>query len=275
KGDAKTTYTTDFEKIPCPLQYGGAPRKRTEEVNDPEQGPLERRSPGRPDRRSLTTGATTAAGRRAADFPLFGVRQLRQFELSPCPMRIFDHATLRYLAVNDAALKLYGYTRSEFLRLTAFDTRHPGEHTSLRDAVAERTGYLTHWGARRQVKRSGEIFLADIVTQDVRFEGRVARLTLTIDISERVRMQELLQEREQLFAALVVHSPDIIARLDRGFRHLYVSPAITAATGRPSEEFIGKTIAEVGMPDGLVTRWKEALNRAFATGSEQSLECTY
>jgi PAS domain S-box-containing protein len=88
-------------------------------------------------------------------------------------------------------------------------------------------------------------------------------------------MQELLRQREQLFTALVVHSPDIISRLDRGFRHLYVSPAITVATGRPTEDFIGKTIAEVGMPDGLVTRWKEVLNRAFATGSEQSLECTY
>ena len=86
-------------------------------------------------------------------------------------------------------------------------------------AVAERTGYLTHRAARRQVKRSGEVFLADIVTQDVRFEGRAARLSLTIDISERVRMQELVRQREQLFAALVDHSPDIISRLDRGLRH--------------------------------------------------------
>ena len=190
-------------------------------------------------------------------------------------MRIFDHSTLRYLAVNDAALRLYGYTRSEFLRLTAFDTRHPGEHTSLRDAVAERTGYLTHWGARRQVKRSGEIFLADIVTQDVRFEGRVARLALTIDISERVRMQELLREREQLFAALVVHSPDVISRLDRNFRHLYVSPAITAATGRSPADFIGRTISEVGMAPALVARWKAVLEEAFTTGTERSIECAH
>jgi len=190
-------------------------------------------------------------------------------------MRIFDHATLHYLAVNDAALKLYGYTRTEFLELTAKETRHPGEHSSLLAAVAERTGDLTHWAARKQVKRSGEVFLADVVSQDVRFEGRAARLCLTIDISEQARMQELLREREQMFAALVVHSPDIIARLDRGFRHLYVSPAVTGATGRPPEDFIGKTIAEVGMPDGLMTRWKEVANRAFATGSEQSIECTY
>ena len=244
-------------------------------MNDPEQRSLERRTPGRLDRRSLATGAGTASGRRAADFPLFGVRQLRQFELSPCPMRIFDHATLRYLAVNDAALELYGYTRAEFLKLTVQETRHPQEHDQVLAGVAAGTGYLTHWGARRQVKRSGEIFLADIVTQDVRFEGRAARLSLVIDISERVRMQELVRSREQLFAALVVHSPDVISRLDRSFRHLYVSPAITAATGRPPEDFIGRTISEVGLAPALVARWQAALEEAFTTGSERSIECTY
>ena len=81
----------------------GTDTERPTAVNDPEERSLERRSPGRPDRRSLAIGAAPASGRRAADYPLFGVRQLRQFELSPCPMCIFDHATLRYLAVNAAA----------------------------------------------------------------------------------------------------------------------------------------------------------------------------
>src|SRR5262245_60438423 len=104
----------------------GAHSERTTGVTDPDHGSLERRAPGRPDRRS-TTGNAAATGRRAADYPLFGVRQLRQFELSPSPMRIFDHATLRYLAVNDAALELYGYARAEFLDLTVRDTLHPDD----------------------------------------------------------------------------------------------------------------------------------------------------
>src|SRR5262245_48258796 len=102
----------------------GAHPKRATDVNDPDHRSLERRTPGRPDRRSLAPGNAPASGRRAADYPLFGVRQLRQLDLSPCPMRIFDHATLRYVAVNDAALALYGYSRAEFLKLTVRETRH-------------------------------------------------------------------------------------------------------------------------------------------------------
>jgi hypothetical protein len=52
-------------------------------------------------------------------------------------MRIFDHATLRYLAVNDAALNLYGYTRAEFLKITIRDTRHLDDYSTLAGAISE------------------------------------------------------------------------------------------------------------------------------------------
>lgn len=58
-------------------------------------------------------------------FLTLGVREEQEFERSPYPIRIFDRESLQYLVVNDAALKLYGYTREEFLKLTLFDTRHP------------------------------------------------------------------------------------------------------------------------------------------------------
>jgi PAS domain S-box-containing protein len=211
----------------------------------------------------------------SAGLPVFGERQLRDFEASPCPMRIFDHETLRYLAVNDAALEFYGYTREEFLTLTVKDTRHRAEHASLFATLAQRTGYLMHWGLRRHVTKSGAIKAAEIVTQDILFNGRNARLSLTIDLTARARMHELLRRREQEFGVLVGHAPDIISRLDRGFRHLYVNPAITAATGRSPGDFIGKSIAEVGMPPDLVAQWEAALTEAFATGRERSLECMF
>jgi PAS domain S-box-containing protein len=91
----------------------------------------------------------------------------------------------------------------------------------------------------------------------------------------RRKAADLLRQREQEFTALAAHAPDIVARIDRGFRHLYVNPAIAAATGRPPEEFIGKTIAEVGIPPDLVARWDAGLKEAFATGREQILECEF
>jgi PAS domain S-box-containing protein len=47
------------------------------------------------------------------------------FELNPNPMWIFDEATLRFMAVNEAAVKLYGWSRKEFLRMTIKEVRPP------------------------------------------------------------------------------------------------------------------------------------------------------
>jgi PAS domain S-box-containing protein len=224
------------------------------------------------------------AGRRAdsntgsgnpAGFPIFGAEAQRAFEGSASPMRIFDLETLQYLAVNAAAVKFYGYTREEFLNLTVRDTRHPDEHPELPAAIAEQTGYLRHRPPRRQVKKSGEVVVVERITQDILFNGRKARLSLTLDISARLHMQELLWQRQQEFETLTENSPDIICRIDRSYRHLYVNPAITAATGRSPDKFIGKTVGEIGLTPELTARWYSVLNEAFTTESEKSLECAF
>src|ERR1700756_4566858 len=45
------------------------------------------------------------------------------FETNPSPMWVFDVQTLRILAVNQAAVTHYGYSREEFLQLTIVDLR--------------------------------------------------------------------------------------------------------------------------------------------------------
>src|SRR5262245_45191503 len=80
---------------------------------------------------------------------VFGERDHRRFEESRWPIRIFDLETLKYLAVNDAALKLYGYTRQEFLALTPLDTRHPSALESVVENLSERVSFLRYLGSRR------------------------------------------------------------------------------------------------------------------------------
>lgn len=78
-----------------------------------------------------------------------------------------------------------------------------------------------------------------------------------------------LQRSQQAFKSLADHSPDVIARLDRELRHLYLSPSALVFARGPVERFIGKTAAEAGMPPALCARWDPMLRRAFATGEEQ------
>ncbi|MBW4496956.1 MAG: PAS domain S-box protein [Oscillatoria princeps RMCB-10] len=92
------------------------------------------------------------------------------------------------------------------------------------------------------------------------------------DITERKRAEEEIYRCEQEFRALVENSPDIIARIDKQLRHLYVNPAIERATGMLPAAFIGKSNAELGFTKEICRVWEDKLRQIFATGQEGWVE---
>ncbi len=121
--------------------------------------------------------------------------------------------------------------------------------------------------------------------EDFLVKGQLERRALQRAVRhavERKALREALVEEEaesriaaRLFRTLVENLPDIIARFDRGLRHLYVSPSIESLTGRLPEEFLGRTNRELGMPADLVEKWDAAAIRVLATGEPERLEFAY
>lgn len=115
------------------------------------------------------------------------------FEDNPAPMWVFDVETLRFLAVNAAAEGLYGYSRDEFLGMTLREIRPPEDEAALQaDVHVPRTGVRSS-GPWRHRTKDGRTLFVEIVTHDVAFEGRAARLVLVGDVTERVRAEEKLR----------------------------------------------------------------------------------
>ncbi len=81
--------------------------------------------------------------------------------------------------------------------------------------------------------------------------------------------------REREYKTLAENLPDVIARFDRGFRHLYVNPAVERMTGRLPAEFVGKTTRELGMPEDLCATVEVSFRRVFETGQEQAVEFSF
>src|SRR3954471_16487140 len=67
------------------------------------------------------------------------------FEQHPQPMFVCDRETSRFLTVNEAAIRLYGFSREEFLRLTLLDIRPPEFISRFKESFAA-TDALTHFG---------------------------------------------------------------------------------------------------------------------------------
>jgi two-component system sensor histidine kinase UhpB len=114
------------------------------------------------------------------------------FEHSPLPMWVVDAQTLRFLGVNDAAMRLYGYSRDEFLAMTAEDVRLPRDREDFRDFLSRESGAVIR-SVFRHVKKSGELIDVEGVGHLVTWRGRAARLVLLNDITERKRTQGALE----------------------------------------------------------------------------------
>ncbi|MFN2563687.1 MAG: PAS domain S-box protein [Gemmatimonadaceae bacterium] len=132
------------------------------------------------------------------------------FERHPLAMLVWEAETKRFLAVNDAAVAQYGYTRKELLGLTIWDIRPPEEVPNVR-AIIERLPPGRHvFPGLRHRKKDGTVFIVDVVAHDVTWDGRPARLLLAADATERARAETALRESEDRYRLVVRASNDIV-----------------------------------------------------------------
>ena len=129
------------------------------------------------------------------------------FDLNPLPMWVFELDSLKFLSVNEAAIKSYGYTRDEFLNMTIMDIRPKEEIPNLMDSlkVIRETGSYNS-GVFKHQKKSGEIIEVEIQANRIDFNGRPSELILSNDITERRIYQEKilksLKEKETLLSEI-------------------------------------------------------------------------
>ena len=112
------------------------------------------------------------------------------FESNPQPMRVFDSETLEFLAVNQAAMRHYGYSIEEFLRMTLKDLRRAEDISALLEDGHQPTVTLHRDMPWRHRRRNGTIITVEITPHPVEFEGRNACLVLASDITERKKLEE-------------------------------------------------------------------------------------
>lgn len=84
--------------------------------------------------------------------------------------------------------------------------------------------------------------------------------------------QEEIKKSEIKFRTLTENIPDIIARFDKDFKHIYINPAIEKFTGINKEFFLGKTNEDLEMPEDSVAIWNENMKHVFQTGRQHIFE---
>jgi len=122
------------------------------------------------------------------------------FESNPEAMFVYDPGTLRFLAVNEAAVARYGWTREEFLRMTLPDIRPPSEIPRLEAALAAQDRGAATVSDTKHRKKDGSLIDVEVLSDWIEFEGRRARLVLAKDVTERLRLEEQLRQSQKMEA---------------------------------------------------------------------------
>lgn len=102
------------------------------------------------------------------------------------PMWIYDRDSLRFLAVNDAAVRQYGYSRRQFLEMTILDIR-PLEDISklLRHTLNLGVPHANSQGKWRHCRKGGCVFEVEVTSWQLMFEGRAAEMVLAVPVPLR------------------------------------------------------------------------------------------
>jgi PAS domain S-box-containing protein len=133
------------------------------------------------------------------------------FEKVPHPRFVCDAKTLRILAVNEAAIRCYGHSRDEFLRMKVTDLSAPECRSDFKKecqrlsspqpvSVTRRSSIFRHR------KKDGRLIDVEVDAAPTALRGRRIFLLLTQDVTERRRADQRLRAHEATTRALAESS---------------------------------------------------------------------
>jgi PAS domain S-box-containing protein len=119
------------------------------------------------------------------------------FDANHHPMWVYDVSTRFFLAVNAAAVELYGYSEEEFLNMRLEDIGADARATEDRATIVDGrplgvVGPYVNW------TKAGERIQVVVSSGPIEFSGREARFVVAEDVTERQRVQRLLDRSQRL-----------------------------------------------------------------------------
>ena len=166
-------------------------------------------------------------------------RYRRLFELNPFPTWVYDKATLQFVAVNDAMVASYGYSREELLGMDLTHIRDAADNARLFEVMAtwgDKSGNAGVWRHRR---KDGSTLWMDITTHNIQLDGRDCRMVIAHDITGQRESQGRLLMLERAVESSV-NGIVICDTLSADMPIVYVNPAFEQITGYSSSEAVGR-----------------------------------
>jgi diguanylate cyclase (GGDEF)-like protein/PAS domain S-box-containing protein len=127
------------------------------------------------------------------------------FDSNPVAMFVFDQEALSFLAVNDAALALYGYSREQFLELDATWIRPSEARADLLDQLKRLPATDRDGRDCRHLRSDGTPLDVRLYSQALRYNDKNARMVSVVDMTEQRKAESELRQAAQRIAYIAHH----------------------------------------------------------------------
>ena len=119
------------------------------------------------------------------------------FENIPLPLLVYDVASLRFVDVNPAACRQYGYSHDEFMALSLDDLWVADDATraAAQYRIADPAAPLA--GAARYRHKDGSVRDVDVVSYTFEMDARPVRLSIAQDVTEQRAVEAALRASEE------------------------------------------------------------------------------
>lgn len=132
------------------------------------------------------------------------------FRNSLVPFCILDKETLRFLAVNEAMTRLYGYSEKELLNLTGYDILSESQRASVATYKAKFGNDPNNSSKWLHQKKSGELFQVDVTSHMVPLIKSEAYLVMIFDIDKSSRDEKKIDDLVYLYETVNVVTNDVV-----------------------------------------------------------------
>lgn len=175
-----------------------------------------------------------------------------------------DNTFSNFCEVNQAACQLLGYTEEELLCRSPYDIDFCLHAGLLNKNILFKPGSHLLFETTHFTKDGYRIPM-ELNIHTLQLNEDVTLLCLTCGLTERTQTEFSLRQSKQYFEALAENSPDIIARIDRNLRFIYVNSTIKIPTGLPAEAFIGSSLQDMFPDERSVELWSKEINKVLTT----------
>ncbi len=153
------------------------------------------------------------------------------FETSPQPLYIVSKKTMKFLAVNEAAVKKYGYSKEEFADLNLKDIRPQEDREKFEKEFCSSLPELAKRSVWRHQLKDGSIRLMEITARNIDWLAEEARFVMADDVTEKIQAEKELKSSEDRLRTAITEAPYPVMIHAEGAEVIAVSRSWIEGTG--------------------------------------------